>query len=101
MHGMSSTESGDLKGVMATCEKIAPTAQDFAAATANTGLQADADQAQKLYARAKEVLEYNYPNSGRYQMTPGVNRSNLPVNPGERRVGVGTGTSGGTGPTGR
>ena len=91
--GMTSIEAKDVKGVVATCEKLVPTAQDFAAVTGSADLQADAQQAEQLYARAKEVLEYDYANPTRMRMTPQTppRRRTLPGTDG---VGVGTGTGG-------
>jgi hypothetical protein len=76
--GTTSTEQNDLKGIIGTCEKVTPTAQDFATVTGNAALKTDAEQAQQLWARAKEVLEYDYANAGRYKLTPPIQKGNLP-----------------------
>jgi hypothetical protein len=70
MMGLTSVESNDLKSAMATCEKVAPVASDLAAvAGGSSDLTADAAEAQRLAARAKEVLQYDYNNEGRYTPT--------------------------------
>lgn len=123
--GMTSTEANSLKETMATCEKIAPVAGDLAAVTGNAALQGDAQEALRLHGRAREVLEYDYNNAGRYGNT-GVDR--IPLQPTPRQnptpvaprrtptgqntgtnvgqdtgtnTGTGTGTSSGTGRTPR
>jgi hypothetical protein len=65
MKGMTSVESGDVKNVIATCEKIIPVANDLSTVTGGTELSADATEAQRLLKRAHEVLEYDYNNEGR------------------------------------
>jgi hypothetical protein len=65
MKGMTSVESGDLKNVIATCEKIVPVANDLSTVTGGTELSGDATEAQRLLKRAHEVLEYDYNNEGR------------------------------------
>jgi hypothetical protein len=70
MWGLTSTEQNDLKAVIATCEKVQPVAGELAEVTERSELIADAQMAQKLHARATEVLTYDYPNSGRYNKTP-------------------------------
>jgi len=70
MWGLNSTEQNDLKAVIATCEKVQPVANEMASVTERTELIADAQTAQKLHARAVEVLTFDYPNSGRYNKTP-------------------------------
>lgn len=69
LFGMTSVEANDVKGVMQTCEKLMPTAADFAAVTGNAELKADSEKAQQLYARAKEVVEYDYANAQRRRPT--------------------------------
>jgi hypothetical protein len=92
LHGLTSVESGDLKNIIANSEKVVPVAKDFATVTANAALQGDSAEADKLLARAKEVLSYNY--AGVYGLPPAS--SNLP--PGQRnRTNVGIGTGGGYG----
>jgi hypothetical protein len=70
MWGLTSTEQNDLKAIIATCEKVQPVAGELAQVTERAELIADAQQAQKLHARAVEVLTFDYPNSGRYNKTP-------------------------------
>jgi hypothetical protein len=65
MFGMNSTEANDLKGIIATCEKVIPVANDLAAVTGGSELAADAREAQRLYDRAREVLQFDYANEGR------------------------------------
>ena len=68
--GMTSVESGELKNTIATCEKVVPVANDLASVTGGSELQADAKEAQRVLERAKEVLNYDYANNGRYPRTP-------------------------------
>ena len=68
--GMTSVESGELKNTIATCEKVVPVANDLASVTGGGELQADAKEAQRVLDRAKEVLNYDYANNGRYTRTP-------------------------------
>ena len=70
MWGLTSAEQNDLKNVIATCEKVQPVANELATVTERAELIADAQMAQKLHARATEVLKFDYPNSGRYNKTP-------------------------------
>jgi hypothetical protein len=70
MVGLTSVQQNELKNVIATTEKIAPVATELAAVTGGAELTADATTAQKLHERAKEVLAYDYPNSGRYNKQP-------------------------------
>jgi hypothetical protein len=92
LHGLTSVESGDLKNIITNSEKVVPVAKDFATVTGNAALQTDSADADKLLARAKEVLNYNY--AGVYGLPPASN--NLP--PGQRnRTNVGIGTGGGYG----
>ena len=84
MIGLTSVESGDLNNAMATCEKVAPVASGLAAVAGDSAelasnLTADAKEAQRLAARAKEVLNYDYNNSGRYTPTDGQGQT--PVTP--------------------
>jgi hypothetical protein len=44
-------------------------ASDLATVTGGTELQADAKEAQRVLDRAKEVLNYDYANEGRYTKT--------------------------------
>ena len=70
MWGLNSTQQNDLKAIIATCEKVQPVAAELASVTERSELIADAQMAQKLHARAIEVLTYDYPNSGRYNKPP-------------------------------
>jgi hypothetical protein len=70
MVGLTSTEANDLKSIIATCEKIQPVAAELAAVTERAELLADAQEAQRLHARATEVLTFDYPNEGRYNKPP-------------------------------
>ena len=70
MWGLTSAEQNDLKAIIATCEKVQPVAGELAQVTERAELIADAQQAQKLHARAVEVLTFDYPNSGRYNKQP-------------------------------
>jgi hypothetical protein len=65
MKGMTSVESTDLKNIIATCEKIVPTANDLATVVGGSELSADATEAKRLLDRANEVLHYDYNNEGR------------------------------------
>jgi hypothetical protein len=68
--GLTSIEQNDLKSIIATCEKIQPVASELATVTERPELTADAQAAEKLHARATEVLTYDYPNAGRYNKDP-------------------------------
>ncbi|MEA2709401.1 MAG: hypothetical protein QOF78_2002 [Phycisphaerales bacterium] len=68
--GLTSAEQYDLKAVIATCEKVQPVASELATVTDRAELIADAQAAQKLHARASEVLSYDYANAGRYNKDP-------------------------------
>ena len=70
MWGLNSAEQNELKNVIATCEKVQPVAHELATVTERAELIADAQMAQKLQARATEVLTYDYPNNGRYNKDP-------------------------------
>jgi hypothetical protein len=79
MMGMTSIEANDLKGIMQTCEKLMPTAADFAAATGSAELKSDSTRAQELHARAKEVAEYDYANGRRRLTAQPKNPNNPPI----------------------
>jgi hypothetical protein len=66
LYGLNSTEQGDLKKIIQTCQKLAPAAKELAAAVGTSELDIDAQSASDVLARASEVLEYDYPNEGRY-----------------------------------
>lgn len=68
--GLTSVETNDLKAAIANCEKIAPVANDLATVTGGAELTADAREAERLLNRAKEVLNYDYANEGRYNRQP-------------------------------
>jgi hypothetical protein len=70
MWGLNSGEQNELKNVVATCEKVQPIATELASVTDAAELIADAQMAQKLQARATEVLTYDYPNNGKYNKAP-------------------------------
>ena len=70
MVGLTSAEQNDLKSIVNTCEKIQPVAAELASVTDAKELIADAQTAQRLQARATEVLKFDYPNSGRYNKDP-------------------------------
>jgi hypothetical protein len=70
MWGLNSAEQNELKNVVATCEKVQPIATELASVTDAAELIADAQMAQKLQARATEVLTYDYPNNGKYNKSP-------------------------------
>lgn len=70
MLGLASAEQNALKETIATCEKIQPIASELAAVTGRAELIADAQEAAKLHARAIEVLNFDYPNEGRYNKRP-------------------------------
>lgn len=65
MKGMNSMQVKSLKDVIATCEKIIPVTRDLSTVTEGPELQADAQAAEKLYNRARQVLEFDYANEGR------------------------------------
>ncbi|MEO6437295.1 MAG: hypothetical protein ABIP55_16250 [Tepidisphaeraceae bacterium] len=82
LYGMNSMQANELKGIVATSEKIIPVARDLAAVTGGAELQSDAAAAQKLYDRAKQVLTYDYANEGRdtsKSQTPTRDRPRLPT----------------------
>jgi hypothetical protein len=66
LYGLNSTEQADLKKIIQTCQKLAPAAKELAAAVGTSELDIDAQTASDVLARASEVLEYDYPNEGRY-----------------------------------
>ena len=68
--GLTSIEQNDLKAIISTCEKVQPVASELATVTERAELIADAQKAQKLQARATEVLTFDYPNGGRYNKDP-------------------------------
>ena len=70
MMGLTSVEQNALKEIIVTCEKILPVASELAAVTENKDLAADAQEAKQLHARASEVLNFDYPNAGRYTKPP-------------------------------
>ena len=70
MAGLMSNDTKFLKQTIVDCEKIAPVAAELGTVTGGPELAGDAAAAEKLYLRAKEVLEYDYPNAGRYSRTP-------------------------------
>jgi hypothetical protein len=106
LHGLDSNQAKTLKDVVATSEKLFPVARDLATVTGDPQLKTDAQDAEKLYARAKEVLEYDYPNEGRdtsksapqpTSPQPGLRERLQPVQPGQPQrqpTGVGTGQYG-------
>ena len=75
LHGMTSVEANDLKGIVATCEKVAPVAKELGEVTGGSELAGDAAAAEKLRERAYYVLNYDYPNEGRYTKTPPPKKS--------------------------
>lgn len=70
MMGLTSTEQNDLKAIIATCERIQPVASEMASVTQRAELIADAQDARQLHDRAVEVLNFDYPNAGRYNKDP-------------------------------
>jgi hypothetical protein len=70
MMGLTSVQTNDLKDAIATLEQVAPVARDLADASGASSLQADAAEAHRLLDRAKEVLDYDYANEGRYSNPP-------------------------------
>jgi hypothetical protein len=70
MVGLTSAEQNDLKRIVADSREIQPIAAELAAVTEAAELIADAQTAQRLHARATEVLTFDYPNSGRYNKDP-------------------------------
>jgi hypothetical protein len=65
LQGMTSVEANDLKGIIATLEKVVPVARDLAAVTGGAELTDDAREAVRLYDRAQQVLTFDYANEGR------------------------------------
>jgi hypothetical protein len=78
MLGLTSNEANTLKEVIATTEKVVPVATDLATVTGSAELGTDATTAQKLHERAREVLDFDYPNSGRYTKQRTVREQLLP-----------------------
>ena len=76
-----SPQAKTLKDVVTTCGKIVPVARDLAAVTGGAELQADAQAAEKLYDRARQVLDFDYANGGRdtskSQGDPGRDRERI------------------------
>ncbi len=70
MWGLTSVETSDLKDVIATTEKIIPVATQLGEVTESADLKGDAPEAEKIRDRAREVLDYDYNNQGRYNQQP-------------------------------
>lgn len=65
MAGLTSIDANNLKDVIATSEKILVVATQLGEATGSEELKADGPAAEKIRDRAKEVLTFDYANSGR------------------------------------
>ena len=65
LHGLDSTQARALKEIAGTTEKLIPVSRDLAAVTDAADLKSDAQAAQRLHDRARQVLTFDYANEGR------------------------------------